>query len=455
MEFKPGSRAETLYGAEAEIEKLLGAGGQGYVYKVRYNGRPKAMKIYKPGAIADPKAFYSNLKSNIQRGSPSAEFLWPQDLVVPVSTPVGETFGYIMELRPEGFEELSAFLAGCVRFASMRTAVDAALQIVAAFRVLHNRGYSYQDLNDGNFFIDPRSGRVLICDNDNVAPTGTNTGVLGKPRYMAPEIVRGEARPSTATDRFSLAVIIFLTLCLTHPLEGSRYLVPCLTPSVEAKLYGYEPIFLLDPEDKRNAPVRGIHKNIGLVWPELPSYMKDAFLREFSREVLFNPNLRSTEAEWQKLLMRMRADIVRCPCGDEVLASSETDYTCRRCGRQLPYFDLLRLSGCGYDMPACNGGAVFRLQLGTADVDEAGRAVLYIRRNPKNPQQVAVQNVSGETAECVTPSGRLVPVENGRAAPVRPGIKIRIGDGTAEVIARPDAENGNDTEKGGAENEHQ
>ena len=30
-------------------------------------------------------------------------------------------------------------------------------------------GYSYQDLNDGNFFINPQSGDVLICDNDNVA----------------------------------------------------------------------------------------------------------------------------------------------------------------------------------------------------------------------------------------------------------------------------------------------
>ena len=28
---------------------------------------------------------------------------------------------------------------------------------------------SYQDLNDGNFFIDPQTGKVLICDNDNVA----------------------------------------------------------------------------------------------------------------------------------------------------------------------------------------------------------------------------------------------------------------------------------------------
>lgn len=38
--------------------------------------------------------------------------------------------------------------------------------------MLHRHGYSYQDLNDGNFFINPESGDVLICDNDNVMPQG-------------------------------------------------------------------------------------------------------------------------------------------------------------------------------------------------------------------------------------------------------------------------------------------
>jgi DNA-binding helix-hairpin-helix protein with protein kinase domain len=40
--------------------------------------------------------------------------------------------------------------------------VNAALNITAGFRALHNKGYSYQDLNDGNFFINPQNGNVLI-----------------------------------------------------------------------------------------------------------------------------------------------------------------------------------------------------------------------------------------------------------------------------------------------------
>ena len=67
------------------------------------------------------------------------------------------------------------------------------LDICCAFRALHLKGLSYQDLNDGNFFINGETGRVLICDNDNVAPDGDNTtGIRGKARYMAPEVVSGK-----------------------------------------------------------------------------------------------------------------------------------------------------------------------------------------------------------------------------------------------------------------------
>jgi serine/threonine protein kinase len=51
----------------------------------------------------------------------------------------------------------------------------------------------------------------LIADNDNVSVDGAGVlGVLGTPRFMAPEIVRGETVPSTQTDLFSLSVLIFI-----------------------------------------------------------------------------------------------------------------------------------------------------------------------------------------------------------------------------------------------------
>ena len=44
----------------------------------------------------------------------------------------------------------------------------------------------------------------------------------GKCRYMAPEVVRHEAKPSIHTDRFSLAVVLYKMLFVEHPLEGKR-----------------------------------------------------------------------------------------------------------------------------------------------------------------------------------------------------------------------------------------
>ena len=420
-----------MFNANIEIVNLLGSGGQGYVYKILYNGAPKALKIYKPSALKDPQAFYNDVKEKLQRGSPSPSFLWPTDLL----KWNGNTFGYIMDLRPSEYEELSAFMAGSVYFASFKVAVSAALQIIAAFRILHNQGYSYQDLNDGNFFINPKTGDVLICDNDNVAQNGKNTGILGKPRYMAPEIVRHETMPNTQTDRFSLSVILFIMLTMTHPLEGKRYLVPCLTPEIEEQIYGTEPIFLLDPDDKRNAPIAGIHNNIGIVWPVLPQYMKDAFLREFSQEVLKNPGRRSTEANWQTLLIRFRSEIIPCGmCGNEVFTYNAAAPVCDRCKRSLGSFRKIKMAGCDYLMPALPGNIVYRVQLGTANVDQAGNPMMRVRRNPKDPQQIILQNVSGQDVEVTTPSGKIKMVANNAAVPANPGIKIKLQNGSLEIV---------------------
>ena len=160
-----GFRVKTLFGGTVRVEKFLAEGGQGGVYIADYNGQKKALKWYKKGSLgANPNAFYENIKQNVMRGIPSPEFLWPLD----ITEWVDGTFGYIMDLRPEGYYEVTEFMLCHVRFKSYRAIIDAAMKIVSAFRILHNAGYSYQDLNDGNFFINPQNGKVLICDNDNV-----------------------------------------------------------------------------------------------------------------------------------------------------------------------------------------------------------------------------------------------------------------------------------------------
>jgi serine/threonine protein kinase len=228
-------------GGSVKIKKKLGEGGQGIVYLVDLNGKDYALKWYtKPSG----KEFYNNLENNIQKGAPTSSFLWPLYL----TEMKDGHFGYLMELRPAEFAELSDFLIAKVRFGSVSAMINAALCISNGFRQLHHDGYSYQDLNDGNFFINPQTGDVLICDNDNVAPYGKHLGIAGKSRYMAPEVVRGDINPNADTDRFSLAVILFMLFYNNHPLEGKAVVsVPCMTERNERIFYGESPIFIYDP----------------------------------------------------------------------------------------------------------------------------------------------------------------------------------------------------------------
>lgn len=110
-----GTRIKTLLNNDLVVDRWLAEGGQGNVYAVRYNGEEKALKWYKPtGMGKSPEAFYENLKSNVMSKAPSPEFLWPLD----ITERRDGTFGYIMDLRPEGYYEVSDFMLTNVRFVS-------------------------------------------------------------------------------------------------------------------------------------------------------------------------------------------------------------------------------------------------------------------------------------------------------------------------------------------------
>ena len=284
-ELSKNSIVSLVGGGSATIIKELGRGGQGIVYLVEVCGEKKALKWY---LNAPDDKFYRNLERNIVSGAPSDAFLWPEYLTEKQQG----SYGYIMKLRPQKYYEFGNFLLAKVSFKSFTAMLSAAMKICNGFMMLHRFGYSYQDLNDGNFFIDPQTGDVLICDNDNVMPQGEKSGIMGKARYMAPEIVAGGI-PDKYSDRFSLSVILFMLFYANHPFEGAKVVAcPCMTESFEKKFYGSEALFIYDPNDKSNLPVRGIHQNVIKRWPVFPKLLRDTFIDEFSQEKLKNPSQR-------------------------------------------------------------------------------------------------------------------------------------------------------------------
>ena len=401
----------------AIIRERLGEGGQGVVYRVTVQGRDYALKWYHRSAVADPARFYRNLENNVKNGAPTDAFLWPLFL----TTRVSDSFGYVMPLRPKNYKQLSDFLLAKARFASLSAAANAALAIVNAFRELHRRGYSYQDLNDGNFFIDPATGDVLICDNDNVAPFGESLGIAGKARYMAPEVVRNLKRPDVMTDRFSLSVILFRLLFLDHPLEGRRVAeAPCLTEGLELKFYGTDPVFIFDRDDDSNRPVRGIHANAIRFWPLYPKFVREAFLTAFSKDAMSGKAPRPTDNDWQILFTNLRSVIVACPCGGETFLDTGGDSLCVNCGLKIPRPPVFTSQG-KYKVPLFPGVKLYRCHT-DGESDDYNEITGEVIRNPKNPAVWGLKNRSGFTWTVEERDGAITQIANGEVAVV---LKIK------------------------------
>ena len=430
-EFQKGQRIKTVSGGELEVIQKLGEGGQGVVYKVNYNGKPLALKWYFGNKLNNADKFYRNIQNNIKQGTPTGAFLWPLE----ITEYFEGSFGYLMELRPPEYKDFSLFLLAKVHFANIEALINTALCITNGFRELHNRGYSYQDLNDGNFFVNPKTGDVLICDNDNVAPYGENLGIAGKCRYMAPEVVMGQKRPDSHTDRFSLAVVLYMLLFLNHPLEGKRTMCPCLTEELERKFYGSDPVFVWDPANDANRPVRGVHTNEIKLWPLYPAFVRKTFEKAFSHEVMVGNDTthRVIEKEWQEVFTTLRDLTIKCSCGSETFIDpSQQSCRCINCGKSIERPPILKVKK--YHAALAPGKKLYacHVQYDSDDFKEAKGEVISSRNNPS---LLGLRNDSNNTWEAILPNGSSKGYPYGQDIKLGKGIKINFGNGNvAEVI---------------------
>jgi len=429
-DFKQGTKIPLKIGGQATVNKKLGEGGQGAVYIVEYSGKQYALKWY---TKRPSDAFLKNLGNNISKGKPNDAFLWPEIL----TEQFNGSFGYLMALRPPEYKGFSDFLLGKVSFKNLTTMLTAAMQICEGFEELHRTGYNYQDLNDGNFFINPLTGKVLICDNDNVSEYGHNSGIAGKSRYMAPEIVMGKSSPDKWTDLFSLSITLFLLFFNNHPLEGKRNIsVPCMTEGMEKELYGSNPVFIWDAKDDSNRPVRGIHNNVIKRWGLFPEILRNTFLRAFSKEIMTVASQRETrvmEIEWKKVFIAMRNTLVICPyCANETFINiNEPVSQCINCGKQIAKPNILQL---GKEQIALMTG--MKLYTSTTQADGNYNIVSgEIVADKNKPDLLGIKNLSNDVWVGFTRNGTQKNVEPNQIVPVLQGIKITFQGGKqAEII---------------------
>lgn len=419
IELKIGESVSLTNGAQAKIVKELGRGGQGIVYLVEVNGQNMALKWYFNN-MGD--WFYHNLEENVTKGAPSEAFLWPEYL----TTKQKGTYGYIMKLRPQGYHEFGQYLLARAKFKSFEAMVNAAMKICEGFKALHLSGLSYQDLNDGNFFIHPDTGDVLICDNDNVAPEGVSSGILGKARYMAPEVVTGKAMPSKQTDRYSLSVVLFLLFYANHPLEGARVLAcPCMTEKYEKQFYGSEPIFIYDKVNANNRPVRGVHNNVLRRWNAFPAILRETFTQEFSSECLSDPNKRKLERQWQNVIQQIRDMLVVCPeCKDETFVEEANTPKCMCCGKPFNIAGTLQI----------NDRKVLLTPNTKVYVDMDNKPDIQVINVPGDRYPIQLRNITTNNWVVETPSGKIRSVEPNMSMPVKAGLKVNLTAAIKGVI---------------------
>ncbi|MBN1261204.1 MAG: serine/threonine protein kinase [Anaerolineae bacterium] len=433
--FQPGQVVQTVSSQmPCTVEQFLGGGGQGEVYRADLGGRKVALKWYFPKQATPEQR--TALETLVTMGPPNEKFLWPLELA---EAKGAKGYGYIMPLREPRFKGIVDLMKHRID-PTFRALATAGLQLSDSYLELHARGLCYRDISFGNVFFDPITGEALICDNDNVAiDSKAQGGVLGTPRFMAPEVVRGDAYPSTQTDLFSLAVLLFYIFMVHHPLEGKRETqIKCLDLPAMNQLYGTNPLFIFDPDDDSNRPMPGYQDNVIAFWPIYPQFLRDLFTKAFTDGVR-DPLARVRESEWRAAMVELRDSIIYCPnCSSEnfydVLALRDSGGAlpkCWQCQHEIPLPPRIRIDK--QIVMLNHNTQLFPHHLDDDRLYDFSTPVAEMVQHPKDPTLWGLKNLANEKWVITGKDGNIQDVEPGQSVRLAIGTRINFGKKEGEI----------------------
>ena len=437
----PEGASLDLEGISSPLRVLrgLGGGSQGQVFEVEVAGERLALKWYLPACIARDPHLQRRLGESIRATAPSEAFLWPLALVTPGpgALPLlrlGEPgFGYLMELRPPGFVGAHEHVGGHLAIGLLQV-LRAGFSLAEAFHALHLKGLCYKDISLGNLFLEPSSGHILICDNDNVDVDGRDLGsVLGTPGFMAPEILMGRARPGANSDLFSLAVLIFRLLTRHDPLRGRRELsIRCLDEPARRRLYGEDPLFIFDPVDAGNRPDPIEHAAALITWPIYPEPIKLLFEQTFCAGMQ-DPQCRALTGQWMEALAAALDQRQLCgSCGQETFpAPSDPAPLCWSCGCPLAPPTRLRLphgqvtAAAGNELHPHHFDRLLSLRL--------DQPLARVEVHPSAGGLLGLRNLSDQAWRAELSTGQQLVVGAGQACNLAPLVRLITPSGAVEL----------------------
>ena len=228
-------------------------------------------------------------------------------------------------IRPDFWQGLPAAERG-----SWAARVSVSFRMARILRWMHNRGLCHSDLSPKNFLANLNTAQTTLIDCDGlVVPNLQPPSVLGTPECMAPELVAGRATPTIGTDRHALAVLIYWTLLLRHPLRGPR--THHQDPDEDERLaFGDRALYIEHPTDSTNRPSR-----LPFTSQLLTTRMRRLFNKAFV-DGLHDEARRPLPSDWEAALLRMADQVVACPnpqCEMKAFVAPEAHgFACPWCG---------------------------------------------------------------------------------------------------------------------------
>ena len=418
---------------EIKVNHLISdKGGQGDVYHVTYKGKDYALKWYckHPDDVIGGAQYKTIMK--ICGKGPGPEYFWPQVLVTEINPSEGKKFGYLMPLLTNEYHEMEDFLRmdgdpRKVAFNSWNSMLVAGMSIASAMQKLHLKGYSYKDLNPKNFMFNPDNGSVLVVDNDNVSVDGDLCSVKGTKGYMAPEIPRSNYKknPSTKTDYYSLAVVLYRLLFIDHPMEGKAWeKYPLCTDQVEDYLYAAEPVFHFDPKNDSNRPTDVYAPNATARWRTMPMELRNMFIKSFT-EGINDQNKRVPENAWIAELSKARDKLIRLnPQREQFVNFSDSRSIPPRCLGMKVHNNQIAL----YPQKA-----VYQISIDGNDKQYASiyAGVVYDKKNDK----LALRNLTNKVWRHFSPTTKqLTNIAKGQECFLFPGVMIEFQRENPKIV---------------------
>lgn len=232
--------------AQYEVEKEIGRGGMGIVYKGRDKRlkRPVAIKLLPPEL-----AFRSEIRSRFLREAEMAAQLSHPHIVPIYSVDEREGLVYFVMALVEG-ENLGTRIArqGRIPPDEVRRILR---EVGDALAYAHSQNTVHRDIKPDNVLLDAATGRSMVTDfgiaravSEGGESKLTATGIaIGTPAFMSPEQSAGDRDIDGRTDLYSLGIVAYQMLCGELPFNATS------TPALLVKHLSEKPV----PIDQRVA----------------------------------------------------------------------------------------------------------------------------------------------------------------------------------------------------------